>query len=174
MPNYVWWVTTSHKRPLIQNSIVVGMPCGWPHLAEEWLRPLLCRWVSSIHCFKPPASKHLTVGLILCTEKGATLLHSELNSDVERFTDHIKPVFQQIRLLTGWTWLVKQSTSLSTRFTATRFFGNTWGTFNDNMALFVLKLRDCIQWIICSRYSDCRKPRQSLRILDDRLREVWL
>ena len=31
----------------------------------------------------------------------ATLLLNELNSDVERFTTHIKPVLQQIRLLTG-------------------------------------------------------------------------
>ena len=162
MPNYVWWVTTSHKRPLIQNSIVVGMHCGWPHLAEEWLRPLLCRWFSSIHCFKPPASNHLTVGLILCTEKGATLLHSELNSDVERFTEHIKPVFQQIRLLTGLNVVGKTVNVAFNSF------------YTNNMALFVLKLRDCMQWIICSRYSDCRKPRQSLRILDDRLREVWL
>ena len=30
-----------------------------------------------------------------------TLLLNELNSDVERFTTHIKPVLQQIRLLTG-------------------------------------------------------------------------
>ena len=31
----------------------------------------------------------------------ATLLQKELNSDVARFTTHIKPVLQQIRLLTG-------------------------------------------------------------------------
>ena len=31
----------------------------------------------------------------------ATLLQNELNSDVARFTIHIKPVLQQIRLLTG-------------------------------------------------------------------------
>ena len=31
----------------------------------------------------------------------ATLLQNELNSDVARFTNHIKPVLQQIRLLTG-------------------------------------------------------------------------
>ena len=31
----------------------------------------------------------------------ATLLQNELNSDVARFTTHIKPVSQQIRLLTG-------------------------------------------------------------------------
>ena len=31
----------------------------------------------------------------------ATLLYNELNSDVTRFTTHIKPVLQQIRLLTG-------------------------------------------------------------------------
>ena len=31
----------------------------------------------------------------------ATLLHSELNSDVARFTTNIKPLLQQIRLLTG-------------------------------------------------------------------------
>ena len=31
----------------------------------------------------------------------ATLLQNELNSDVARFTTHIKPVLQQIRLLTG-------------------------------------------------------------------------
>ena len=30
-----------------------------------------------------------------------TLLQNELNSDVARFTAHIKPVLQQIRLLTG-------------------------------------------------------------------------
>ena len=32
----------------------------------------------------------------------ATLLQNELNSDVARFTTHIKPVLQQIRLLTGY------------------------------------------------------------------------
>ena len=31
----------------------------------------------------------------------ARLLRNELNSDVERFTTHIKPVLEQIRLLTG-------------------------------------------------------------------------
>ena len=31
----------------------------------------------------------------------ATLLQNELNSDVAPFTTHIKPVLQQIRLLTG-------------------------------------------------------------------------
>ena len=31
----------------------------------------------------------------------ATMLQNELNSDVARFTTHIKPVLQQIRLLTG-------------------------------------------------------------------------
>ena len=31
----------------------------------------------------------------------ATLLQNELNSDVARFTTHIKPLSQQIRLLTG-------------------------------------------------------------------------
>ena len=31
----------------------------------------------------------------------ATLLQNQLNSDVARFTSHIKPVLQQIRLLTG-------------------------------------------------------------------------
>ena len=31
----------------------------------------------------------------------ATLLHSELNIDVARFTTNIKPLLQQIRLLTG-------------------------------------------------------------------------
>ena len=31
----------------------------------------------------------------------ATLLQNELNNDVARFTTHIKPVLQQIRLLTG-------------------------------------------------------------------------
>ena len=36
--------------------------------------------------------------LITCLE---TLLQNELNSDVARFTTHIKPVLQQIRLLTG-------------------------------------------------------------------------
>ena len=33
----------------------------------------------------------------------ATLLQNELNSDVARFTTHIKPVLQQIRLLTGFS-----------------------------------------------------------------------
>ena len=32
----------------------------------------------------------------------ATLLQNELNSDVARFTTQIKPVLQQIRLLTGF------------------------------------------------------------------------
>ena len=31
----------------------------------------------------------------------ATLLQNELNSDVARFTTHIKPVLQKIKLLTG-------------------------------------------------------------------------
>ena len=31
----------------------------------------------------------------------ATLLQNELNSNVEHFTTHIKPIMQQIRLLTG-------------------------------------------------------------------------
>ena len=30
-----------------------------------------------------------------------TLLYNKLNSDIARFTTHIKPVLQQIRLLTG-------------------------------------------------------------------------
>ena len=42
-----------------------------------------------------------------------TLLQNELNSDVARFTTHIKPVLQQIRLL---TWLVKRPTSLFNSF----------------------------------------------------------
>ena len=40
-----------------------------------------------------------------CNKKQATLLptllQNELNSDVKRFNTHIKPVLQQIRLLTG-------------------------------------------------------------------------
>ena len=32
----------------------------------------------------------------------ATLLQNKLNSDVTRFTTHIKPVLQQIRLLRGF------------------------------------------------------------------------
>ena len=52
----------------------------------------------------------LRVILILGTEKRATkkhatclttLLQNELNSDVARYITHIKPVLQQIRLLTG-------------------------------------------------------------------------
>ena len=31
----------------------------------------------------------------------ATLLQNKLNSDVARFTTHVEPVLQQIRLLTG-------------------------------------------------------------------------
>ena len=31
----------------------------------------------------------------------ATLLQNKLNSDIEHFTTHIKPVMQQIRLFTG-------------------------------------------------------------------------
>ena len=31
----------------------------------------------------------------------ATLMQNELNSDVARFSTHIRPVLQQIRLLTG-------------------------------------------------------------------------
>ena len=36
-----------------------------------------------------------------CATCLATLLQNELNSDVTRFTTHIKPVLEQIRLLTG-------------------------------------------------------------------------
>ena len=40
-----------------------------------------------------------------CNKKQATLLtillQNELNSDVKRFNTHIKPVLQQVRLLTG-------------------------------------------------------------------------
>ena len=37
----------------------------------------------------------------------ATLLQNELNNDVKRFTTHIKPVLQQIRLLTGFSEAAK-------------------------------------------------------------------
>ena len=40
----------------------------------------------------------------------------ELNSDVARFTTHIKPVLQQIRLLAGLMWVVKRATSLFNSF----------------------------------------------------------
>ena len=36
-----------------------------------------------------------------CATCFATLQQNELNSDVAHFTTHIKPVLQQIRLLTG-------------------------------------------------------------------------
>ena len=36
-----------------------------------------------------------------CTSCLASLLQNELNSNVAHFTTHIKPVWQQIRLLTG-------------------------------------------------------------------------
>ena len=49
----------------------------------------------------------------------ATLLQNKLNSDVAHFTTHIKPVLQQIRLLTGLMWVVKCMTiCYSTRFAA--------------------------------------------------------
>ena len=64
----------------------------------------------------------MTVGLILCTEKGATLLHSELNSDVERFTEYIKPVFQQIRLLTGLNVVGKTVNVAFNSFYSNSFF----------------------------------------------------
>ena len=64
----------------------------------------------------------MTVGLILCTEKGTTLLQSELNSDVERFTDHMKPVFQQIRLLTGLNVVGKTHNIAFNSFYSNSFF----------------------------------------------------
>ena len=45
----------------------------------------------------------------------ATFLQNELNSVVARYTTHIKPVLQQIRLLTGLN-LVKRATSLFNPF----------------------------------------------------------
>ena len=44
------------------------------------------------------AGKTGNKGRVTCL---ATLLQNELNSDIARFTTHIKPVLQQIRLLTG-------------------------------------------------------------------------
>ena len=46
----------------------------------------------------------------------ATLRQDELNNDVARFTTHIKPVLQQIRLLTGLMWVVKRATSIFNSF----------------------------------------------------------
>ena len=47
----------------------------------------------------------------------ATLLQNELNSDVAHFTTHIKPVLQQIRLLTGLNPLGgKRATTLFNSF----------------------------------------------------------
>ena len=46
----------------------------------------------------------------------ATLLQNELNSDVARFTTHIKPVFQQIGLLTGFSEVLKRATLLFNSF----------------------------------------------------------
>ena len=42
----------------------------------------------------------------------ATLLQNELYGDVAQFTTNIKPVLQQIRLLTGFNEVVKRATSL--------------------------------------------------------------
>ena len=42
----------------------------------------------------------------------ATLLQNELNSDVARFTTHIKPVLKQIRLQGLFSCVVKRATSL--------------------------------------------------------------
>ena len=46
----------------------------------------------------------------------ATLLQNELNSDVVRFTTHIKPVLQQIGLLTGFSEVLKRTTLLFNSF----------------------------------------------------------
>ena len=46
----------------------------------------------------------------------ATLLQNELKSDVPRFTTHIKPVLQKIRLLTGLNDGGKRATSLFESF----------------------------------------------------------
>ena len=58
----------------------------------------------------PPTFK--PVNSLICCKTGlmwvikratylATLLYNKLNSDIARFATHIKPVLQQIRLLTG-------------------------------------------------------------------------
>ena len=46
----------------------------------------------------------------------ATLLQNELYGDVAQFSTHIKPVLQQIRLLTGLNEVVKRATSLFNSF----------------------------------------------------------
>ena len=49
----------------------------------------------------------------------ATLLQNELYSDVARFTTNIKPVLQQMRLLTGLNVGVKRATSQFNSFCST-------------------------------------------------------
>ena len=46
----------------------------------------------------------------------ATLLQNELYDDVAQITTNIKPVLQQIRLLTGFNEVVKRATSLFNSF----------------------------------------------------------
>ena len=60
--------------------------------------------------------KHKKSSTIFCVTCLATLLQNELYGDVAQFTTHIKPVLQQIRLLTGFNEVVKRATSLFNSF----------------------------------------------------------
>ena len=72
-------------------------------------------------CLRACASERLRSGK-MGNKKHATcfaiLLQNKLKSNVVRFTTHIKPVLQQIRLLTGLNLVVKWQHRHSTRFTA--------------------------------------------------------
>ena len=64
----------------------------------------ICKFTGKDFFFKTGNKKRAT-----CL---ATLLQNELNSDVARFTEHIKPVNKLICCKTDLMWLVKRATSL--------------------------------------------------------------
>ena len=62
------------------------------------------------------AVKDVSKGTVKQETYLATVLQNELNSDAARFTTHIKPVLQQIMLLTGMMWVVERAQSLLNSF----------------------------------------------------------
>ena len=53
------------------------------------------------------AVKNVSKGMVKQETYLATLLQNKLTTDAARFTTHIKPVLQQIMLLTGLMWVVE-------------------------------------------------------------------
>ena len=80
-----------------------------------------------------------------------TLLQNKLKSNVVRFTTHIKPVLQQIRLLTGLNLVVKWQHRHSTHFTATfqtklRVFCCTFSWTFKHHIYIKWQMHICITW----------------------------